>query len=98
MIYTDVPYIDYKIKTIEGFPMKKIESYDLTPCDVIFSHVNKPKDFLMCKSTNVFDDRWRVNIYSKRYVEGIEGKYISGSYFIHFDKSNGDLTIVSPKT
>lgn len=73
-------------------------NFNLTPCDVIFSHVNKPKDFLMCKSTNVFDDRWRVNIYSKRYVEGIEGKYISGSYFIHFDKSNGDLTIVSPKT
>lgn len=78
---------------------KNVENnFNLTPCDVIFSHVNKPKDFLMCKSTNVFDDRWRVNIYSKRYVEGIEGKYISGSYFIHFDKSNGDLTIVSPKT
>lgn len=73
-------------------------NFDLTPCDVIFNHVNKPKDFLMCKSSNVFDDRWRVNIYSKRYVEGIEGKYISGSYFVHFDKSNGDLRFVSPKT
>ena len=73
-------------------------NFNLTPCDVIFNHVNKPKDFLMCKSSNVFDDRWRVNIYSKRYVEGIEGKYISGSYFVHFDKSNGDLRFVSPKT
>jgi hypothetical protein len=81
----------------ENFTEIKIEDYNITPCDVIFSHVTKPKDYLYCKSINVFDDRWRVNIYSKRYVEGIEGKYISQSYFIHFDKSNGNVKLVSLK-
>ena len=83
------------INTIEGFPMKKISSYDITPCDVIFNHVQKPEDYLMCKSMNVYDNRWRVNIYSKRMVNGIEGKYISKSYFTSFDTSNGELKIIA---
>ena len=70
---------------------KKIE-----PCEIIFNHVEKPKNFLMCKSTNVFDDKWRVNLYSKRYVEGIEGKYISNSYFVKFNSDNNKISIVSP--
>lgn len=84
------------VNTVDGFPTKKIDNYGITPCDVIFSHVEKPKDFLCCKSVNVYDDRWRVNIYSKRYVEGIEGKYISQSYFVHFSPDTNKLTIVSP--
>lgn len=97
MIYKNVPEAHYKINTVEGFPMKKIDEYDITPCDVIFNHVEKPKDYLWCKSINVYDNRWRVNIYSKRMVEGIEGRYISSSYFVHFSKATGDMTIVSPK-
>jgi hypothetical protein len=98
MIYKSVPEVHYKINTIEGFPMKKIEDYGITPCDVIFNHVEKPKDYLMCKSINVYDDRWRVNVYSKRYVNDIEGRYISQSYFVHFNKANGELWFVSPNT
>ena len=83
------------INTTEGFPTKKIEDYGITPCDVVFNHVDKPQDYLYCRSINVYDDRWRVNVYSKRYVEGIEGKYISQSYFVHFNKANGELKMVS---
>jgi hypothetical protein len=79
-----------EILTLENIMKKKIE-----PCEIIFNHVEKPKNFLMCKSTNVFDDKWRINIYSKRYVEGIEGKYISGSYFTRIDSESGELTIIS---
>jgi len=75
--------------------MKKINDYDITPCDVIFSHVEKPHGYIMCKSVNVFDNRWRVNLYSKREVDGIESKYISRSYFTRFDTSTGDLKILS---
>ncbi len=74
--------------------MAKIKNQNLQPCDVIFNHTDKPKDFLMCRSTNVFDDKWRVNIYSKRYVEGIEGKYISGSYFVQFNSDDNALHII----
>lgn len=73
--------------------MKKITDYGLTPCDIIFNKVSKPDDYLFCKSINVYDNRWRVNIYSKRMVHGIEGKYISSSYFVTMDNDN--LTIVS---
>ena len=96
MIYSDVPNVDYKVTNIEGFPMKKVEEYNITPCDVLFNQVEKPKDYLYCRSINVYDDRWRVNVYSKRYVEGIEGKYISQSYFVHFNKATGDMQFVSP--
>jgi hypothetical protein len=85
----------YNMKNVEGFPSKKINDYVITPCDVIFSHVDKPQDFLFCKSMNVYDDRWRVNIYSKRLVDGIEGKFISKSFFTSFNKSSGELTILS---
>jgi hypothetical protein len=84
------------INTVEGFPAKKNEDYGITPCDVLFNHVEKPKNYLNCQSVNLFDNRWRVNIYSKRFVEGIEGKYISQSYFVHFDKfiDSGTYTLV----
>ena len=75
--------------------MKKNNSYSITPCDVIFKHVEKPKDYLMCKSMNVYDDRWRVNIYSKRMVNGIDGQYISQSYFASFNNSTGKLNILA---
>ena len=86
----------YEVQNIEGFEPKKINHFGITPCDVIFNYVDKPKDYLYCRSINVFDDRWRVNIYSKRYVEDIEGKYISHSYFVHFNADTNKLTIVSP--
>jgi hypothetical protein len=75
--------------------MKKINNYGITPCDVIFNHIEKPKDYLMCKSINVYDNRWRVNVYSKRTVHDIEGKYISRSYFTSFNSSTGELNILS---
>lgn len=84
------------MKNNTEFPVRKMEDYDLTPCDVIFNHVEKPKDYLMCKSINVYDDRWRVNVYSKHFVDGIEGKRISSSYFVHFNKSTGSMELVSP--
>jgi hypothetical protein len=95
MIYKNIPELHYKINTIEGFPMKKIDDYGITPCDVIFANVDKPADYLFCRSINVYDDRWRVNLYSKRIVYDIESRYISKSYFASFDKSTGTLRILS---
>jgi hypothetical protein len=83
-------------KMIDDVPVKKVDHYGITPCDVIFNHVEKPSDYIFCKSMNVYDDRWRVNVFSKRLVDGIEGKYISQSYFTHFNGDTGKLTIVSP--
>lgn len=88
----DMPNV---LNSVEGFPPRKIPS-GLTPCDFIFNHVTKPSDYIFCKSINVFEDRWRVNIYSRRLVDGIEGKYISSSYFVKFNNEHNKLTILSP--
>lgn len=85
----------YIMKNVDGFPARKVEDYGITPCDVIFQHTDKPDNYLMCKSMNVYDNRWRVNIYSKREVDGIEGKYISKSFFTSFNTSTGELRILS---
>lgn len=83
------------VKNVDVFSSRKLKDYDITPCDVIWNYTDKPSDYLSCKSINLYDDRWRVNIYSKRYVDGIEGKYISKSFFTIFDSSSGKLNILS---
>lgn len=75
--------------------MSKTKEFNITPCDVIFTVVEKPKDYLMCKSINVYDNRWRVNIYSKRVVNDIDSQYISKSYFTSFDINNGTIKILA---
>lgn len=71
------------------------KNFDIQPCDVIFNHVEKPEDYLMCKSINVYDDRWRINIYSKHLVNGIEDKRISKSVFASFNTNTCELKIIA---
>lgn len=55
-------------------------------CMKVLDKVGKPEHYLMCKAMNVFDDKYRVNIYTKRWVDDIEGKSISQSYFVRYNK------------
>lgn len=61
-----------------------VENSDV--CAKALNKFGKPEHYLMCKAINVFDDKYRVNIYTKRWIEGIEGKSISQSYFVSFGK------------
>lgn len=79
---------------VEEMSSRKISDYGITPCDLIFNQVKKPLDYIFCRSMNVYDDRWRVNLWSKRLVDGIEGKYISKSYFVKFDTEHNKLTVL----
>lgn len=63
-------------------------------CSALFDKVSKPDGYLFCNAINVFDNRYRINVYSKRYVEGIEGKYISYSCFAIFNDKTGELNIL----
>lgn len=56
-------------------------------CKQIFEMCGKPDHYLMCKAINVYDNKYRVNIYAKTDVEGIEGKRIAASYFIKYDNN-----------
>ena len=57
-------------------------------CKEVLEQVGKPKDYFMCKGMNVYDNRYRVNIYVKEEVEDLTGHklYIKDSYFCKLDK------------
>ena len=44
----------------------------------------------MCKALNVYDDRYRVNVYVQDPIEDLTGHklYIKDSYFCRYDGSN----------
>ena len=73
---------------------KKIEN-NPEVCTKIFDQVDKPDNYHMCKALNVYDDRYRVNVYVREDVEDLTGHklYIKDSYFCRYDGT--DLTIVS---
>lgn len=52
-------------------------------CKEVLDQVGKPENFHMCKGLNVYDNRYRVNVFVKEEVEDITGHklYISNSYF-----------------
>ena len=64
-------------------------------CAKLLEMVGKSDNFYICKGMNVYDDRYRVNIYVKENVDDLTGhkQYISSSYFCKYNGT--DLTIVS---
>ena len=66
-------------------------------CDAVLDEVGKPDNYLFCRAMNVFDDRYRVNIYTRVWRgedKNLEGMSISQSYFVKYS-DKGTLTIVS---
>ncbi len=50
---------------------------------LLFKQVEKPKHFLMLKITNVFQNRYRINIYTETEEDNLMKKKIAASYFCH---------------
>ena len=73
---------------------KKIENSPEV-CNKILEMVGKPDNYHMCKALNVYDDRYRVNVFVREEVSDITGHklYIDKSYFCRYDGTN--LTIMS---
>tara|TARA_B100001778_G_C18411950_1_gene549243 strand:- start:405 stop:638 length:234 start_codon:yes stop_codon:yes gene_type:complete len=57
-------------------------------CKEVLDQVGKPENFHMCKGMNVYDNRYRVNVYVKEEVEDLTGykQYIHSSYFCKLDE------------
>lgn len=60
-------------------------------CDLLIQRIGRPKNLIMCKASNVWGDRYRINVYTKYMVDEateLEGKRISYSCFakLHKDK------------
>lgn len=64
-------------------------------CKEILKQVGEPDNYFMCKGLNVYDNKYRVNIYVKEDIEDLTGhkQYIKDSYFCRYDGTN--LTIMS---
>jgi hypothetical protein len=66
-------------------------------CDLVFKQVKKPKNLEECRAINVYDNKYRVNIYTRSHdpIWDIDKVRITQSYFCRLDGDS--LTIVSPK-
>ena len=38
-------------------------------CSMIFKHVERPRNLVKCDAKNVYDNKYRVNIYTRHYDE-----------------------------
>lgn len=65
---------------------------DLEIESLLFKQVEKPKNFLMTKIINVYDNRYRINVYIEFEEDTLTKKRIFASYFCHYKP--GELTIV----
>lgn len=65
-------------------------------CKAVIDKVGTPSGYLFSKALNVYDNKYRVNLYT-RVMRGenkdLEGMSISQSYFVRLDDS--DVTILS---
>ena len=65
--------------------------------DVIFKCIDRPEGFTRVRCMNVFEDRWRVNIYHKAVSHGMQVERIHSSYFVRFNRAKSEVDFVLPK-
>lgn len=58
----------------------------------MFKQVEKPDNFLMTKIINVYDNRYRINVYIEFEEDNLTKKRIASSYFCHHNP--GSLKII----
>jgi hypothetical protein len=66
---------------------------DLEIESLLFKQVPKPKHHLMTKIINVWENRYRINVWIEVEEDNLTKKKIYSSYFCHY--SPGKLTITS---
>jgi hypothetical protein len=65
---------------------------DLEIESLLFKQVPKPKHHLITKIINVWENRYRINVYTEIEEDNLTKKKIHSSYFCHYVP--GKLTIV----
>ena len=61
--------------------------------NLLFKQVEKPKNHLLTKVINLWENRYRVNVYIEIEEDNLIKKRISASYFCHYN--NGKLQIMT---
>jgi len=56
---------------------------DIDVCELLFKQIEKPKNLEMCRAINVYDNRYRINVYTRSHcpVYDIDKVRITQSYF-----------------
>ena len=65
---------------------------DLEIENLLFKQVEKPKHHLMTKIINVWENRYRINVYTEIQEDNLIKRKIYASYFCHYEP--GKLTIM----
>ena len=62
-------------------------------CDLLWQQVERPKNLEMCRAINVYDNRYRINVYTRSHDEiyDIDKVRITQSYFAQL---NGDELVI----
>jgi hypothetical protein len=69
---------------------------DLEIESLLFKQVERPKHHLMTKIINVWENRYRINVYIEIEEDNLTKKRIHSSYFCHYHP--GELKIILGKT
>lgn len=65
---------------------------DLQIESLLFKQIEKPKNHLITKIINLWENRYRINIYIELEENNLIKRKIHSSYFCHYDQ--GKLTIM----
>jgi hypothetical protein len=58
---------------------------DGTVCDLLLNKIGRPAGLVMCRAINLYDNKYRINLYTKTMVHDIESKKIGYSCFAKLD-------------
>jgi len=64
---------------------------------LLFKQVSKPKYHLMTKVIHLWDNRYRINVYTETERDGLMRRKIANSYFCHHNKDVDELVIIPDK-
>jgi len=62
-------------------------------CCLLFKQVQKPQNYTMCKAINIYDNKYRINVYTKHEEDGFIKQRIYDSYFVKVNET-GSLEIL----
>lgn len=61
---------------------------DLEIESLLFKQVEKPKNHLMTKTINLWENRYRINVYTEITENNLVKRKIHSSYFCHYEPGN----------
>lgn len=80
----------------EELDIEKDDVKILIPEDKLSKFIGEIKDLLEIKCINVYDNRFRINVFTRRYLEGsfVPRTQIKQSFFVRYEKGKiVDMTI-----